>query len=139
LDDVRTAGDADQAHARAVEATAFLSYEDMSDALGFQISQVTEPGRGKARVALPFSGEVTVSTAVSVLSDNRIAFTDVRTAQGSLPPPGRAVLDRVLAEPVALNSIPEGLHLRSVAATTTGLDARFTGDNVSLRPDTSCA
>ncbi|MEU5893894.1 DUF2993 domain-containing protein [Streptomyces sp. NPDC047461] len=139
LDDLRTSGDADQAHARAVDATAFLSYEDMSDALGFQISQDTEPGRVKARVTLPFSGEVTVSTAVSVPSDNRIAFTDVRIAEGYLPPPGRAVLDKALAEPVVLHSIPEGLHLRSVAATTTGLDARFTGDKVTFRPDTSSA
>lgn len=93
------------------------------------------PSRGRSRRwVLPFSGEVTVSTAVSVLSDNRIAFAEVRATQGHLPPPGRAVLDRVLAEPVVLRSIPGGLHLRSVAVTTTTLDARFTADKVTFRP-----
>ncbi|MDN3028308.1 hypothetical protein [Streptomyces sp. S.PB5] len=68
----------------------------------FRITQDTEPGRVKARVALPVSGEVTVSTAVSVRSDNRIAFTDVRVVQGHLPTPARALLDKVLEEPVRL-------------------------------------
>ncbi|MFI1709125.1 DUF2993 domain-containing protein [Streptomyces griseoruber] len=128
LDDLRTSGNADQANARAVDARAFLSYEDLSDALGLQISQDTEPGRVKARVVLPSSGEVAVSMAVSVLSDNCIAFTDVRIAQG-----------KVLAQPVVLRSIPQGLHLRSVAVTATGLDARFTGDKVTFQPYTSSA
>ncbi|WP_078598771.1 LmeA family phospholipid-binding protein [Streptomyces davaonensis] len=47
-DDVRASGNTDQAHARAVDARALLSDEDMSDALGFQISPDTEPGQVKA-------------------------------------------------------------------------------------------
>ncbi|WP_248506274.1 DUF2993 domain-containing protein [Streptomyces sp. D2-8] len=139
LDGLGTSGDADQARARAVNATAVLSYEDLSDALGVQVSQDTEPGRVRARLVLPLSGEATVSTAVTVLSDNRIAFSHVLVVQGHLPAPGRVALDKVLAEPVRLRSLPEGLHLRSVTATTVGLDARFTGDNVTFRPDTSSA
>lgn len=36
-------------------------------------------------------------------------------------------------------SVPEGLHPRSVAVTAIGLDARFTGDELTFRPDSFSA
>ncbi|MFF8481052.1 LmeA family phospholipid-binding protein [Streptomyces antibioticus] len=139
LDQLRTSGEADQAHARAVDATAFLSFEAVSDALGLEIAEDGEPGRIRAQLVLPFSGEVTVSAAVSAVSANRIAFTDVSITQGDLPAAGRALLNRVLAEPIHLRNIPDGLHLRSVTSTPSGLNAHFTGEQVTFRPGTSSA
>lgn len=134
LDGLKTSGAADEAHARSVEATVFLSYEDVSDALGLTVSQGDGQGRVDAKVELPFAGDVTVSAAVSAVNGNRIAFTDVRVVQGELLPPLRALLDKALEEPVPLRNIPEGLHLRSVATTESGIDARFTGRSVTFRP-----
>ncbi|MEU1405751.1 DUF2993 domain-containing protein [Streptomyces sp. NPDC005728] len=139
LDGLKTSGSADEAHAGSVEATAFLSYEDVSDALGADISQGDEPGRVDATVSLPLVGEVTVSTAVSAASGNRIAFTDVRVAQGELIPPAKALLGKALTEPVPLRNIPEGLHLRSVTTTENGINARFTGKSVTFHPSSSSA
>ncbi|MBG0851895.1 DUF2993 domain-containing protein [Streptomyces spinoverrucosus] len=139
LDDLKISGDAEEAHARAVDATAFLSYEDVSNALGLEISRDTEPDRVRAVVALPLAGEVTVSTAVSAAAGNSVRFTDFRVTRGELPAPGRTLLDKIFAEPIPLRNIPEGLRLRSVTPTAGGLDAHFTGRTVTWRPDASSA
>lgn len=139
LDGLKTSGNADEAHARDVEATAFLSYEDLSDALGLDVSQGDGPGRVNVTVSLPLAGDVTVSTAVSAASGNRIAFRDVRVAEGELIPPVEALLDKALEAPVPLHNIPEGLHLRSVTTTENGIDARFTGKSVTFRPSSTSA
>ncbi|MFC8363897.1 DUF2993 domain-containing protein [Streptomyces griseorubiginosus] len=137
MDGLKTSGSADEAHADSVTATAFLSYADMSSALGVQVSQGDKPGRVDATASLPLVGDVTVSAAVSAASGNRIAFTDVRAEQGELLPPLKSLLDKVLNEPVALRNVPEGLHLRSVSTTEDGIDARFTGRSVAFHPDSS--
>ncbi|MFE0700563.1 DUF2993 domain-containing protein [Streptomyces sp. NPDC058872] len=139
LDGLQTSSEADQANARAVEATAFLSYEDVSDALGLEIAGDREPGRVKAQLILPFSGQVIVTTTVTAISANRIAFTEVTTTQGDLPAVGRALLNKVLTEPIQLRNLPDGLHLRSVTATSSGLYAHLTGDHVTFRPGNSSA
>ncbi|WP_279631452.1 DUF2993 domain-containing protein [Streptomyces aquilus] len=139
LDELQTSGEADEAHAQTVDATAFLSYEDVSDALGLEIAGDSEPNRVRAQLVLPFSGEVTVSTAIAAVGANRIAFTDVSVIDGHLPAAGQALLDKVLAEPIQMRNIPDGLHLRSVTATPSGLNTHLTGDQVTFRPGTSSA
>ncbi|MFB8085130.1 DUF2993 domain-containing protein [Streptomyces sp. NPDC055992] len=139
LDGLQTSGNTDEVHARAVEATAFLSYRDLSDALGLEIEGDSETGRVRAQLVLPFSGEVTVSTAVEADSANRIAFTDLSVTQGELPTAGRVLLAKLLAEPIQLRNIPEGLRLRSVTVAPSGLDAHFTGDTVTFGPATTTA
>ncbi|GAA4052421.1 DUF2993 domain-containing protein [Streptomyces shaanxiensis] len=139
LDDLKTSGSAEEARARNVEATAFLSYEDLSDALGLDVSQGDAPGRANVTVSLPLAGVVTVSTAASAVTGNRIAFRDVRVAEGELIPPAKALLEKALEAPVPLHNIPEGLHLRSVTTTESGVDARFTGKSVTFRPSSTSA
>ncbi|MFD3587376.1 DUF2993 domain-containing protein [Streptomyces sp. NPDC058683] len=139
LDGLKTSGGAEEAHARSVDATAFLSYEDLSDALGVTVSQGDGSGRVNATADLPVIGEVTMSTAVAAASGNRIAFTGIRAVQGDLLPPLKAVVDEALAEPLPLRNIPEGLRLRSVTTTESGIEARFTGRSVTFRPGSSSA
>ncbi|MFE6933502.1 DUF2993 domain-containing protein [Streptomyces sp. NPDC057699] len=134
LDELQTSGDADQVHARAVDATAFLSYEDLSDALGLAIEGDGETGRVRARLVLPLSGEATVSTAVAAVSGNRVAFTDFSVTQGELPAAGKVLLAKMFAEPIQLRNVPDGLLLRSVTPEAGGLNAHFTGDTVTFRP-----
>ena len=139
LDGLKTSGSAEEAHARSVEATAFLSYQDVSGGLGLDVSADDEPGRVDATVSLPLTGEVTVSAATSAASGNRIAFTDIRVIRGELIPPAKALLDAALREPIPLENIPEGLRLRSVTATESGISARFTGKAVTFRPGATSA
>ncbi|MFJ5259374.1 DUF2993 domain-containing protein [Streptomyces sp. NPDC088387] len=133
LQDVTESDDERAARARTAEATAFLSYRDVSDALGLEISRGDRPDRVSARVVLPFGQDATVTTSVSAVSGNRIAFRDFEVTGGALPAAGSALLDRVFEEPVPLENIPDGLHLRSVTAQANGLNARFTGREVTFR------
>ncbi|WP_432189037.1 LmeA family phospholipid-binding protein [Streptomyces sp. Tue6028] len=139
LDGLRTSGPADEARARSVTASAFLSYEDLSDALGLDLSPGDAPGRIDATAGLPLVGDIAVSTAVSAAGGNRIAFTDVRVTRGHLIPPAKALLDQALTEPVPLRNIPDGLRLRSVTTTDEGITARFTGKAVTFRTDSTTA
>ncbi|MEU2235811.1 LmeA family phospholipid-binding protein [Streptomyces vietnamensis] len=139
LDGLKTSGSADKAHADHVGATAFLSYGDVSGALGVRVSPGGEPGRISATAVLPVAGDVTVSAAVSAATGNSIAFTDVRTVRGELLPPLKTLLDRALEDPIPLENVPEGLHLRSVATTRDGIVAAFTGRSVAFRRGSSSA
>ncbi|MBB4980400.1 LmeA family phospholipid-binding protein [Streptomyces nymphaeiformis] len=65
LDGLKTSGSAEEAHADHVEATAFLSYGDVSGALGVRMSPGGETDRISATAVLPVVGDVTVSAAVS--------------------------------------------------------------------------
>ncbi|MDX2915909.1 LmeA family phospholipid-binding protein [Streptomyces griseiscabiei] len=136
LDGLTKSDDDSQAHARTAEATAFLSYADLSDALGLEISRGYGTDRVRARVLTTLGFEVTATTTVSAASGNRVAFEDFRVAgRVALPEAGEKLLDRIFAEPVPLRNIPEGLHLRSVTPTDKGLTARFSGRSVTFHPD----
>ncbi|MFD3503617.1 DUF2993 domain-containing protein [Streptomyces sp. NPDC058678] len=135
LDDLRKSGDESEAHAGAAEALAHLSYTDVSNALGLEISQGARPGQVSAAVLLPPGNEVTVTTSVSAASGNRIAFTDFHVTGGRLPTAGEELLNKAFAEPIQLRNIPAGLHLRTITSTATGLRARFSGRSVTFRPD----
>lgn len=87
---LKTSGSAEEAHARSVEATAFLSYDDLSSTLGLGISQGGRAGLVDATVSLPLGGDVTVSAAISAAGGNRIAFSGIRVTQGVDPSRRRA-------------------------------------------------
>ncbi|MFJ4782018.1 DUF2993 domain-containing protein [Streptomyces sp. NPDC088794] len=137
LHGVSKSDDDKEARARKAEATAYLSYEDISNALGIEVGQAAQPGRITATVLLPLDSKVNITTAVSATSGNRISFHDFQVTGGTLPAIGRTLLDRVFAEPIQLRNIPEGLNLRSVSTTATGLTAHFSGESVTFRPDGS--
>ncbi|MFC5219278.1 DUF2993 domain-containing protein [Streptomyces coerulescens] len=135
LDGLTKADDDSEARARSARASAFLSYPDVSGALGLEISQGDRPGGVSAVVLLPPGQRVTVTTTVSAVSGNRIAFKDFAVTGGSLPAVASAVLDQVFEQPIRLRNIPDGLHLRSVTTTPDGLDAAFTGRSVTFRSE----
>ena len=135
LSELRKSDDDTEALARSAEATALLSYADVSDALGLEISQGTRPDQVRASVLLPTGDDITVATTVSVLSGNRIAFKDFQVTGGLLPEVGRVALSRVFERPIQLRNIPQGLHLRSVTTTESGLTARLSGKSVTFRSD----
>ena len=135
LRELQRSDDDRAALARSAEATALLSYRDVSDALGLEISRGSRPDRVRASVLLPTGDDVTVAATVSVLSGNRIAFKDFQVTGGLLPEVGRAALGRVFERPIQLRNIPQGLRLRSVTTTEGGLIARLSGESVTFRSD----
>ncbi|MGW1714890.1 LmeA family phospholipid-binding protein [Streptomyces sp. NPDC002156] len=134
LDGLSKSDDDTEALAHSAEATAYLSYTDVSHTLGLEVSQGTRPGRITARVPLPLGSDVTVTATVSAVSGNRVSFKDFEVAGGA-PATTQALLDKIFEQPIPLRNVPEGLHLRSVTPTASGLSARFSGESVTFRPD----
>lgn len=139
LDELKVSGSADEADAGSVEATAYLSYEDLSDALDVGISRGDGEDRVNVRSGLPLAGDVSVDARVSAATGNRIALKDVRVTEGVLSPAVRALPVPALEEPVLLRNIQEGLRLRSVTTTAEANRADFTGWAVTFRPDSRSA
>ncbi|MFI5881353.1 DUF2993 domain-containing protein [Streptomyces sp. NPDC051554] len=135
LTELRKSDDDTEALARSAEATALLSYSDVSDALGLEISRGSRPDQVRASVPLPTGDDITVAATVSVLSGNRIAFKDFEVTGGLLPEVGRLALGKVFERPIQLRNIPQGLHLRSVTLTESGLIARLSGESVTFRSE----
>ncbi|MFJ2887297.1 DUF2993 domain-containing protein [Streptomyces sp. NPDC087305] len=134
LTDLRKSDDDSEARAHSAEATALLSYPDLSATLGPTITRGSRPDQVRATVPLP-TGDITVTTTVSVLPGNRIAFKDFQVTGGPLPELGRAALSGAFARPIQLRNIPQGLSLRSITATDSGLSARLSGESVTFRAD----
>ncbi|MGX1915156.1 LmeA family phospholipid-binding protein [Streptomyces phaeochromogenes] len=102
LDDLRKSDNGSEARARSAEATVRLSYTDVSDALGLEVSQGDRPGRISARIAMPSGDGIAVTVKVSAVSGNRIAFEDFRVTSGVLPAAGQVLLDKIFEQPIQL-------------------------------------
>jgi hypothetical protein len=139
LDGVKSSGDRSEAQASTADATALLSYGDLSDALGVQISQGTEAGRINVSVGLPMGMQVSLGMRVAATADNSIAFSDFRGSQGALPAPVEKLLNQRFEKPLPLKNIPEGLHLQTISTTDKGIVARLSGHTVTFKPGKSAA
>ncbi|MER7834337.1 DUF2993 domain-containing protein [Streptomyces sp. NPDC096040] len=139
LDDVKSSGDKSEAQADTADATALLSYSDLSDALGVQISQGTGAGRINVSVGLPMGIQVSLSMRVAATANNSIAFSDFRGSQGALPTPVENLLNQKFEEPLPLKNIPEGLHLQTISTTDKGIVAHLSGHTVTFKPGSSAA
>ncbi|MET7575527.1 DUF2993 domain-containing protein [Streptomyces sp. NPDC005492] len=133
LKGLRKSDDDRTALAHSADATALLSYPDVSDALGLEISRGSRPDQVRASVRLLPGDDITVTTTVSVLSGNRIAFRDLEVTGGLLPEVARVAIAKVFEQPIHLRNIPHGLRLRSVTTTGSGLSARLSGESVTFR------
>lgn len=139
LNGLTKSADDTEARARSAQATAYLTYADVSDALGLELSQGSGRDRVAAKVRMPFGDEVTVTAHVSTVSGNRITFEDFQVTGGLLPDAGRKVLDTVFDRPIQLENIPKGLTLHSVTTSADGLTARFSGKSVTFHPESRSA
>ncbi|MDQ0761526.1 hypothetical protein [Streptomyces canus] len=75
--------------ARSAEATVFLSYADLSDALGLELTRGYGSDRIRTRVLTTLGFEVTATTTVSAASGNRVTFKDFKVAGPRRPARGR--------------------------------------------------
>ncbi|GAB7185254.1 hypothetical protein ATKI12_5085 [Kitasatospora sp. Ki12] len=133
LTGVRQSGDERAARADSAEASAFLSYDDLSSALGLGITAGDRPGYVDAQVLLPLVGAATLTAKVSAGTGNTIVFTDLHPVSGNLPGPGTQLLAKIFDQPIPLHDIPQGLHLDALRTSAGGLEARLAGDDVTFR------
>ncbi|MFI1170828.1 DUF2993 domain-containing protein [Streptomyces melanogenes] len=138
LDRLRRSSDASEAHAASAKATAFVSYRDLSDALGVEIGYSQDSTKSEPRVAattsLPLLGKATASARVDVAGDHALAFRSVKVGDG-LPKAMRAIVTGMLERELKLDGIPDGLALKSLTTTPDGLTATLSGKDVTFRTD----
>ncbi|MEV7416192.1 DUF2993 domain-containing protein [Streptomyces sp. NPDC089919] len=135
LTGVRQSDDERTARSEAARATAFLSYADLSDALGVGITPGDRAGYVDARIQLPLLGAATVTARVGAGPGNSIAFSDLHVVSGDLPAPGMRLLTKVFEQPMPVRNIPQGLHLETLRTSPTGLSAQLAGRDVAFRTD----
>ncbi|MBW8796234.1 MAG: DUF2993 domain-containing protein [Streptomyces sp.] len=124
--------DDQQARARSAQATALLTYPDISHTLGLEISQGSRPDQLRATATLLLGNTVTATTTLSAAPGNRITFKNFKVTAGLVSGPAQTILDKAFEQPIQLQNIPDGLHLRSATATETGLTAHFSGTSVTF-------
>jgi hypothetical protein len=128
---LRSYGQSNAARADTAQASAFISYADLSNALGPQITEDRQAGRIDATATVPLLGQVAVGARLAVDGADSIAFEDLST-HGDLPPGADGLIRQVLSQPIQLRGVPRGLRLVSVAADATGVHAQFTGTDVDF-------
>ncbi|MER7594731.1 DUF2993 domain-containing protein [Streptomyces hydrogenans] len=115
------------------EVTATLAYDDLSAFYGIDIDRSDGDDQVVATTRVPLLGQVSASAHVGVAGARAIGLDDVRLSE-NVPPAARALLEKALERQAPLDSLPEGLALRSVAATDHGIVALMSGHDVELRP-----
>ncbi|MFK8911683.1 DUF2993 domain-containing protein, partial [Streptomyces sp. YS-3] len=138
LDRLRRSSDASEAHAASARATAFVSYRDLSGALGFDLgfspdSTTSEP-RVAATASVPLFGRVGASARVEMAGERTLKLRSVKLGDG-LPQAMRSIVTGMLEREVKLDGIPDGLALTSVTTTPEGLTATLSGKDVTFRTD----
>jgi hypothetical protein len=94
MDGLTKSDDDSEARARSAEATVFLSYADLSDALGLELTRGYGSDRIRARVLTTLGFEVTATTTVSAASGNRITFQGLQGRGPRRPARGRREVAR---------------------------------------------
>lgn len=136
---VRKNSDANAAHAGSATATAFVSYQDLSDALGIEVKAGSAPGHITASVMAPMVGEFTVNARVVKGGPASIAFKDVSVASDQLPASAGDLLSRVFDRDIPLDNIPKGLTLDRISTGSTGLTVELSGRDVTFKTSGSSA
>lgn len=132
MDGVHAYSRSQTATADIAHASAFLSYSDLSQALGLAVSADPQAGRIDASAGLPLVGQVTVSAKVAVSGTHSITFQNPEV-QGDLPTGADSAIIQALKQPIVLQGLPSGLSLTSVATDGTGVHAELAGTDVTFK------
>jgi hypothetical protein len=131
LSGLERSGDADSAHADKASATAFISYGDLSKALGITIGPSATSGRIEASISVPVLGDFQITVKPAIAGHNTIAFTDVQV-DSNLPSSVSDTLTKALERTIPLQNVPGGLTLTRFSTGTDGLTAVLSGSDVTF-------
>lgn len=143
LHGVHVARDLSSVHADTAEATAAVSYPDLSGTIGVPLSyggtSADGVGRVTARTSVsvagqPISGSVTAEVRVAAGSlsfvSPQVSVDGVGSA--AVPQPVLDALSSVFGDPIALAHLPFGLTVRSVTANREGIRVTLVGSNLTF-------
>lgn len=111
-------------------AQVFVSYADLSRALGIDLTSAGE-GRARVRASVPVVGQVGGTTAVRLAGPTSIALDGVH-ADGEASLLVQSAIGRLLQQPLHLDEVPTGLRLTTVRLEHDGLHADLSGTGVTV-------
>ncbi|MEV7341504.1 DUF2993 domain-containing protein [Streptomyces sp. NPDC093544] len=130
---LKRSSDADSAQAGSAEATAFVSYEDLSTTLGLDVRAGSAPGRITASLSVPIAGNIAVNAQVTKDGPTTIAFKVLGISSDQLP---QSVLDsvsRTFEKKIPLQNLPHGMTLRSISTGSSGIGVTLSGHDVTFK------
>jgi hypothetical protein len=138
MTELRRNSDARTARADSATATAYVTYRDLSDALGIEVeADPAGPGRIAATVTVPLIGDVRVGARVTKGGPAAIAFEDVEISSPQLPESARDLIGDIFQQDIPLRNIPRGLTLNRISTGPSGLTATLSGRDVTFSTDES--
>ncbi|MFF3597287.1 LmeA family phospholipid-binding protein [Kitasatospora indigofera] len=118
------------------EVTATITFDDLSAFYGVDLSRGDGDDQVMATTQVPLLGKISASAHVGVAGPRAVGIEDVRLSE-NVPPTARTLLGKALERETALDNLPEGLALQSVAITDHGIVALMSGHDVELQPRTA--
>lgn len=136
LHDLTASSDLRTFHASRGEATATVSYAELSRVLGVDLSY-GGGNRVRASASVTVLGQTvrgSVSASLAVV-DGTLSFADavVSSAVGALPQVARDALTKVLDTSLPLTGLPFGLRLTGLQATSAGIAVSMTARDLVYR------
>jgi hypothetical protein len=136
LREVHVARSFTSATAAHTTASALASYADLSSALGVTVTYAGD-GLVRAKASTSALGQRLTGTVTARpdIHDGTLAFGSPRVSVAGvqLPPAAAQALAHVFGAPLPLAGLPYGLSVRSVTASSDGLDLVLTGRNLTFR------
>jgi len=130
--------DANTAHAGSATATAFISYQDLSSALGgMDVAAGSAPGQITATLKVPLAGDITVTAALTKAGPTTIAFKVLGITANQLPQSVQNSINKTFQKKIPLKNLPNGLTLDRISTEPTGIAVTLSGHDVTFKTSQS--
>jgi hypothetical protein len=128
---------AQTARAGYATATAYITYQDLSNALGINVAEGSTPGRITATATVPLVGELSMDAAVTKAGPTSIAFKILSVSADQLPQSAQNQIDKTFQQTIPLRNIPHGMTLERISTGSSGISATLSGHDVSFKASSS--
>jgi hypothetical protein len=130
--------DANTAHAGSATATAFISYQDLTSALGLEVKAGPAPGQITASLSAPLVGDISVDAELTKDGPTTIAFKVLGISAANLPEFVRNSINKTFQQKIPLQNLPQGLTLDRIFTESSGISVELSGHDVTFKTsDTS--
>jgi hypothetical protein len=134
MTELKRGSDASTAHAGSATATAFISYQDLSAALGgLDVKAGSAPGQITATLNVPLAGDITVNAALTKAGPTTIAFKVLGITANQLPDSVRNSINKTFQKKIPLQNLPQGLTLDRISTESDGIAVTLSGHDVTFK------
>jgi len=130
---LKRSSDANTAHAGSATATAFISYQDLTSALGLDVKEGSAPGQITATLSVPLAGDISVNAELTKGGPTTIAFKVLGISADNLPESLRNSINKTFQKKIPLQNLPQGLTLDRISTESSGISVKLSGHDVTFK------